>query len=114
MAGNRLGGLKASAANKAKYGEDFYKIQGAKGGRAGHSGGFASMTPEKRSECGRKGGKMSRRTKANREIYDAREAEIEEMYLIDGASYAEIARTIGVTYGAMRRYLLDTYGQRED
>ena len=61
MVGTREGGLKASKTNKAKYGEDFYKKNGAKGGRNGHTGGFAAMSPERRSECGRKGGKASKR-----------------------------------------------------
>lgn len=61
MVGTRAGGLKASKTNKAKNGEDFYARIGKKGGQNGHTGGFCSMTPERRSECGRKGGKASKR-----------------------------------------------------
>ena len=42
MAGTKEGGAKSAATNKAKYGENFYKENGAKGGRNGHTGGFAS------------------------------------------------------------------------
>lgn len=58
------GGLKAAATNKKRNGEDFFKRIGAIGGRNGHTGGFCSMTPEQRSECGRKGGRISKRGKA--------------------------------------------------
>ena len=44
MTQTKIGGAKAAATNKAKYGKDFYKIIGAKGGRNGHTGGFASNT----------------------------------------------------------------------
>ncbi len=36
------GGRKAAATNKAKYGEDFYKIIGQKGGRTSRNGGYAT------------------------------------------------------------------------
>ena len=60
MAGTKLGGLKASKANKEKYGDDFYKRIGAIGGRNGHTGGFAS-NPELARLAGAKGGRISRR-----------------------------------------------------
>ena len=60
MPGTRLGGLKAAATNKKKYGPDFYKIQGAKGGRMGHTGGFAA-NPELARIAGAKGGTLSKR-----------------------------------------------------
>lgn len=37
MSGTKAGGLKAAATNKKKYGEDFYKINGKKGGQNGHT-----------------------------------------------------------------------------
>ncbi len=61
------GGRKAAATNKKRNGEDFFKRIGAIGGRNGHTGGFCSMTPEQRSECGRKGGRISKRGKAKKE-----------------------------------------------
>lgn len=60
MAGTRAGGLKAAAKIKAKYGEDFYKNTGRKGGQNGHTGGFAANNDLAR-EAGRVGGQHSRR-----------------------------------------------------
>ena len=62
MAGTKAGGKAAAATNKIKYGADFYAKIGAKGGRAGHTGGFAA-NPELARVAGRKGGMISRRTK---------------------------------------------------
>lgn len=62
MTGTKAGGLKTAATNKKLHGDDFYARIGAKGGRNGHTGGFASMPHWKVAECGRKGGHISRRT----------------------------------------------------
>ena len=62
MAGTKEGGKKAAATNKAKYGKEFYAKIGQKGGRQGHTGGFAA-NPELARIAGAKGGKISRRTK---------------------------------------------------
>jgi len=67
MSGTKAGGIKAAATNKKRNGDDFFKRIGAIGGRNGHTGGFAAMSPEKRSECGRKGGRISKRGKAKKE-----------------------------------------------
>lgn len=61
MPGNKIGGRKAAKTNKLKYGENFYARIGAKGGRNGHTGGFAS-NPALARIAGAKGGKKSRRT----------------------------------------------------
>ena len=37
------GGLKAKATNMERFGPDFYREIGRKGGKAGHTGGFASF-----------------------------------------------------------------------
>jgi hypothetical protein len=42
VSGIRIGGLKAAKTNKEKYGEDFYKNIGRKGGSKSRNGGFAS------------------------------------------------------------------------
>lgn len=68
MAGTKAGGLKAAATNKAKWGNDFYKRIGSKGGRNGHTGGFASDR-ELARVAGAKGGRISRRGKAKRSEY---------------------------------------------
>lgn len=63
MAGTKAGGIKAAATNKAKYGEDFYRVLGSKGGRNGHTGGFAA-NPQLARIAGSIGGKISKRGKA--------------------------------------------------
>lgn len=60
MAGTKEGGQKAAITNRLKYGEDFYKIQGAKGGRNGHTGGFFKDR-ELARRAGAIGGRKSRR-----------------------------------------------------
>lgn len=61
MAGTLQGGKNAAETNKKKYGADFYKKIGAKGGRKGTTGGFYADR-ELASKAGRKGGIKSRRT----------------------------------------------------
>ena len=62
MAGTKAGGKAAATTNKAKYGADFYAKIGAKGGKNGHTGGFAA-NPELARVAGARGGRISRRTK---------------------------------------------------
>lgn len=61
MAGTLQGGKNAAETNKKKYGADFYKRIGAKGGKKGTTGGFYANR-ELASKAGRKGGIKSRRT----------------------------------------------------
>lgn len=61
MAGTVAGGRKAAQKNLAKD-PNFYAKIGAKGGQAGHTGGFAA-NPELARIAGAKGGRISRRTK---------------------------------------------------
>ena len=71
MSGTKIGGLKAAHTNRLKNGLDFYARIGAKGGRNGHTGGYASdkvgndgLTGLERAKiCGRIGGMKSRRGK---------------------------------------------------
>ena len=65
MSGNSIGGKKAAARNKEKYGPDFYKKIGAKGGKLGHTGGFAAGEAgrDRASVYGAVGGRISRRGK---------------------------------------------------
>lgn len=65
MAGTPTGGAKAAATNKAKYGSDFYAEIGRKGGKNGHTGGFAA-NPELARIAGAIGGRKSRRGKAKK------------------------------------------------
>ncbi len=74
MAGTKIGGRKAAATNKAKYGSSFYASIGAKGGTKSKTGGFASdklgvdgLTGRERARiAGSRGGRISRRTKASK------------------------------------------------
>lgn len=74
MAGTKAGGQKAAKTNIEKYGKDFYRENGRKGGRNGHLGGFASevigrdgLTGWQRAKiAGRKGGAISRRGKSKK------------------------------------------------
>lgn len=59
MAGTKEGGRKAAASNLARDPQHYAKI-GAKGGRNGHTGGFAANRALARI-AGAKGGKISRR-----------------------------------------------------
>ena len=68
MAGTVRGGKKAAATNKAIHGADFYAKIGAKGGRKGHTGGFAA-NPALAQEAGRKGGLISKRGKSERKQF---------------------------------------------
>lgn len=63
MCGTKAGGLKAAKTNYALHGRNFYAEIGRKGGRNGHTGGFAA-NPELAREAGRKRGLKSKRGKA--------------------------------------------------
>ena len=59
MAGTKLGGQKAAATNKQRYGLSFYESIGRKGGQISRGGGF-TMNRELAVEAGRKGGRARR------------------------------------------------------
>lgn len=65
MAGTKGGGIKARNTNYERHGKDFYREIGRKGGRNGHTGGFAS-NPALARIAGAKGGKKSRRGPAKK------------------------------------------------
>jgi general stress protein YciG len=69
MAGTRAGGKKAALTNKERYGDNFYSDIGHKGGKNGHTGGFAS-NPELARLAGAIGGKKSKRGPAKRKGND--------------------------------------------
>ena len=72
--GTKEGARKASITNRLKYGEDFYKKIGQKGGQNGTSGGFACLEkgddgltgPERARIAGARGGAISRRGPAKK------------------------------------------------
>lgn len=74
MGGTRAGGLKAAKTNIERHGKDFYRELGRKGGRNGHTGGFADTRPgkdgltgwQRAKIAGRKGGTISRRGKSKK------------------------------------------------
>ena len=65
MSGTKIGGSKAAITNKQKHGDDFYARIGRKGGKKGHTGGFAA-NPELAREAGAKGGSISKRGPAKK------------------------------------------------
>ena len=93
MAGTRAGGLKAAATNKKKYGKDFYRINGAIGGRISYTGGFYGDS-ERARELGRIGGAISRR--GSKAESDKRTAKIAKLYS-KGNSYSKIANKLGIS-----------------
>jgi general stress protein YciG len=60
MAGTKAGAQKARKTNIKRHGKDFYALIGAKGGRKGHTGGFAA-NHDRAVAAGRKGGLASSR-----------------------------------------------------
>lgn len=70
MAGTKEGGLKCRNTNFERYGSDYYKNIGRKGGSVcGTKKGFAA-NPQLAKEAGRKGGTISRRGKARESRQD--------------------------------------------
>lgn len=67
MTGTREGGKKAALTNIRKYGKDFYRDIGHKGGQNGHTGGFAA-NPALARIAGAKGGRVSRRGPAKKKM----------------------------------------------
>lgn len=69
MSGTKEGGKKTAQTNKERYGKDYYKKMGQKGGRNSRNGGFASKKvgkdgltgAERAKKVGAIGGSISRR-----------------------------------------------------
>lgn len=78
MAGTKDGGKKAAATNKSRYGKDYYREMGRRGGKNGHTGGFAA-NPALAKIAGAKGGKISKRGKAKPKVPHIDEDEFEEL-----------------------------------
>lgn len=81
MSGTKAGGVKARNTNYERHGKDFYATIGKKGGMNGKTGGFFSnkvgkdgLTGRERARvAGRKGGLISRRGPAKREMFGGEE-----------------------------------------
>ena len=106
MAGSRIGGLKAAAMNKLKYGDDFYKGIGLKGGRAEHSKprGFAA-NPELARTAGAKGGKISRIDMGIKAAMNHAKDDIIDRYYNKLESSESIGRAYGVAGSTIRYYV---------
>lgn len=68
MSGTKIGGLKAYKSNTERYGKDYYREIGRKGGKNGHTGGFAA-NPELARIAGAKGGRNGKRGAAKLHKY---------------------------------------------
>jgi general stress protein YciG len=78
MPGTITGGQRAAETNMKKYGKDFYARIGAKGGKRGTTGGFAANRELARI-AGAKGGRISRRRKAEVVEVEAKTTEIQNV-----------------------------------
>lgn len=73
MSGTVAGGIKTREIFYEKYGRDYFKTIGRKGGKACNPyKGFGSC-PERAMEAGRKGGKISKRGKAKKNVVQEEE-----------------------------------------
>ena len=107
MVGTKAGGLKAARTNRERYGKDFYKIQGRKGGMSGHTGGFAADLELARA-AGAKGGRVSRRGSPVQPMLDAHAKKIIELYN-NGNSIRFIAAKFGVSDRSVSSWLKKNY-----
>lgn len=103
MAGNKIGGLKASKTNRERYGEDYYKEMGRRGGMNGHKGGFAS-NPELARAAGSKGGRASSRGENLQKKLDEIFKVYIELEFEKGSSIHHIAQRIGVSDQTIKRF----------
>lgn len=101
MAGTKAGALKAAATNKAKYGKDFYRELGRKGGKLGHTGGFAA-NPTLARLAGAKGGKKSKRGPSEHTIARIKRA---NKLLGEGLTIEQIAWKMGKTVPTICEYI---------
>jgi general stress protein YciG len=92
MGGTITGGLQAAATSKARYGSDWYRKIGAKGGKASTTGGFYGDREMARA-AGAKGGRTSRRGRSRKN--EAMVAELRQR-ISDGELMSELAREYGV------------------
>ena len=110
MSGTKLGGMKAAATNKEKYGLGFYGRIGAKGGMNGHTGGFAS-NPKLAREAGAKGGAISRRGESKIPAWRWAQImpKIEAEYSTGEVSMKALARKYNMPYDGVRKRLTGDY-----
>lgn len=102
MPGNKIGGIKARDTNYERYGKDFYKRMGQKGGMATGTKGFAA-NPELAKKAGAIGGSRSRRGPAKK--ITAREYVSIKIRCDDGLCLLSNARRTGYTPGIIKHVL---------
>lgn len=73
MSGTRIGGKHAAETNKKRHGKDFYVKMALKSQKAWEENGrkprgFAAMSPEKHNIASVKGGKISKKTKYEKQL----------------------------------------------
>lgn len=104
MAGTKLGGLRCAETNKKRYGEDYYKRIGTKGGSVKSprklKAGFGS-DPELARLAGAKGGRISKRGASQLYIVSKEGKEVKRGKLSEVASY--IGYSTGAVYVNARR-----------
>ena len=102
MPGNRVGGKRAAATNKKRYGDSFYASIGRIGGSRGHSGGFAS-NPELARKAGQKGGRTSKRGEGSTRVskIEPNREEILSLFLDAGLSIPQIATRMNIPYSTL-------------
>lgn len=103
MAGTRAGGLKASATSKARYGKDFYANIGSKGGKAGHTGGFAYQ--DNGAKYGAMGGVISRRGRIIEKGDDLRGDEIQKICSIGAKIVSDLFKKGRISEAEMNNWL---------
>lgn len=109
MAGTKAGGIKCRDTNYLKYGRDFYKIQGRKGGsKSGITKGFGCMDKERLKEIGRKGGSNSKRGKGKPyKILELNKDKILFGLIVQKLSREKIARAMDVSMPTLNSWIND-------
>lgn len=99
------GGLKAAATNKARYGDGFYANIGTRGGRNGHTGGFAA-NPALARLAGKKGGGISKRGATNQTWGKLQNMHSELVQWVEeGKSGIWIAKAVELPVSAVHKYI---------
>lgn len=101
MSGTKAGGLKAAKTNKKRYGKDFYKNNGAKGGKAKGLKGFA-LNRELARKARAKGGAKSVRSDAI--VTAERVLKILELH-DEGMMASDIAKKLKLTPVCVRYHI---------
>lgn len=104
MSGTKAGGQKARETNYKRHGQDFYRTIGAKGGRNGHEGGFAS-DHERARLAGAKGGRKSKRNNEIKKQIKQKENEILRMIYIENVPISQVAEKLNIPYGSLYYWL---------